>query len=67
MQEVKRTMGEETRQKYDPDNLFKENMKENDSYIKESEKLPIEVKKENWFEKIINLLILKLNYWLGGK
>ena len=49
---------EEKEEKYNPDDLFKKKKMETNKESEEKEKiknLPIEVKKENFYEKIINL------------
>lgn len=48
---------EEKEEKYNPDDLFKKKKMETNKESEEKEKiknLPIEVKKENFYEKIIN-------------
>ena len=50
---------EELREKYDPDNIFKEKPKR----VINNEKLPVEIKKDNLFKRIIN----KIKQILTGK
>lgn len=46
---------EEKREKYNPDNIFKNRNKE-EIHIKQNSNLPVEMKKEKFFAKLINFI-----------
>ncbi len=46
---------EEKREKYNPDDIFK-NRKKEEVHIEENNNLPVEIKKERFFKKLINFI-----------